>query len=127
MLGEAGAQGRRAAKAVEDNQTPYVAAILMEPKTGQIIFEQDSHKPWPPASLTKMMLMLIVMEKVKQGSLSLSDTVEVSARASKMGGSQVYLKQGEKFSLEEMMKAIDRKSTRLNSSHIQKSRMPSSA
>lgn len=99
--------GRRAHKtAVEESQTPYAAALLMEPKTGQILFEQEIHKPWPPASLTKMMLMLIVMEKVKQGALSLADPVEVSARASKMGGSQVYLKQGEKFSLEEMMKAI---------------------
>jgi D-alanyl-D-alanine carboxypeptidase (penicillin-binding protein 5/6) len=102
----AAARRATAVKAVEDNQTPYVAAILMEPKTGQILFEQDSHKPWPPASLTKMMLMLLVMEKVKQGSLSLSDPIEVSARASKMGGSQVYLKQGEKFPLEDMMKAI---------------------
>jgi D-alanyl-D-alanine carboxypeptidase (penicillin-binding protein 5/6) len=106
LIGAEAAAARRAAKVVEDNQTPYVAAILMEPKTGQILFEQDSHKPWPPASLTKMMLMLLVMEKVKQGALSLSDPIEVSARASKMGGSQVYLKQGEKFSLEEMMKAI---------------------
>lgn len=102
------AASRRAAavKAAEDNQTPYVAAVLMEPKTGQILFEQDSHKPWPPASLTKMMLMLIVVEKVKQGALALTDPIEVSARASKMGGSQVYLKQGEKFPLEDMMKAI---------------------
>jgi D-alanyl-D-alanine carboxypeptidase (penicillin-binding protein 5/6) len=108
LFGEANAQrlGRSAQKAIDDNQTPYVAAILMEPKTGQIIFEQEIHKPWPPASLTKMMLMLIVMEKVKQGALSLTDPVEVSARASKIGGSQVYLKQGEAFPLEEMMKAI---------------------
>jgi D-alanyl-D-alanine carboxypeptidase (penicillin-binding protein 5/6) len=108
VLADADAQlnGRRRQAVVEDNQTPYVAALLMEPGTGQIFFEQDIHKPWPPASLTKMMLMLIVMEKVKQGALSLADPVEVSARASKMGGSQVYLKQGEKFSLEEMMKAI---------------------
>src|SRR5713226_421625 len=101
------AKHRAAPKAAEEsNETPYVAAILMEPRTGQILFEQDSHKPWPPASLTKMMLMLIVMEKVKQGAISLSTPIEVSARASKMGGSQVYLKQGETFTLEEMMKAI---------------------
>ena len=89
-----------------DNQPSYVAAVLMEPRTGQILFGQDMHKPWPPASLTKMMLMLIVMEKVKQGTIRLTDPVEVSARASKMGGSQVYLKQGEMFPLEVMMKAI---------------------
>jgi D-alanyl-D-alanine carboxypeptidase (penicillin-binding protein 5/6) len=108
VLADANAQApaRRAHKVVEDNQTPYVAALLMEPRTGQILFEQEIHKPWPPASLTKMMLMLIVMEKVKQGAITLGDPVEVSARASKMGGSQVYLKQGEKFSLVELMKAI---------------------
>ena len=107
---DGGAQARRVhsavQKIVEDNQPPYVAAILMEAKTGQVLFEQDIHKPWPPASLTKMMLMLIVMEKVKQGALKLDDPIEVSARASKIGGSQVYLKQGEQFTLEEMMKAI---------------------
>lgn len=110
VAGDAAAQraGRRAAmqKTADEKEASYVAALLMEPKTGQILFEQEIHKPWPPASLTKMMLMLIVMEKIKQGALSLADPVEVSARASKMGGSQVYLKQGEKFSLEEMMKAI---------------------
>jgi D-alanyl-D-alanine carboxypeptidase (penicillin-binding protein 5/6) len=89
-----------------DNQPSYVASVLMEPRTGQILFEQEMHKPWPPASLTKMMLMLIVMEKVKQGTIRLTDPVEVSPRASKMGGSQVYLKQGEMFPLEVMMKAI---------------------
>ena len=103
----ANAQARRAPKAAaEDKEAPYTAALLMEARSGQILFEQDVHKPWPPASLTKMMLMLIVMERLKQGALKLDEPIEVSARASKMGGSQVYLKQGEKFSLEEMMKAI---------------------
>ena len=111
LLPSAGfAQARRVRvtvqKVVEDNQTPYVAALLMEAKTGQILFEQDIHKPWPPASLTKMMLMLLVAEKLKQGALKLDEPIDVSARASKMGGSQVYLKQGERFTLEEMMKAI---------------------
>jgi len=103
---DAQAGRRRGQTTVEDSPSPYAAAILMEPKTGQVLFEQEIHKPWPPASLTKMMLMLIVMEKMRQRALSLSDPVEVSARASKMGGSQVYLKQGEVFTLEEMMKAI---------------------
>lgn len=98
---------RRAAKQQpQEDRPPYAAAILMEAGTGQVLFEQEPHKQWPPASLTKMMLMLLVMEKVKQRSISLSDPVEVSAQASKIGGSQVYLKQGEVFSLEEMMKAI---------------------
>jgi D-alanyl-D-alanine carboxypeptidase (penicillin-binding protein 5/6) len=85
---------------------PYVSACVMEPTTGQIIYAQDMHKPWPLASMTKMMLMLIVAEKLHDGSLKLSDQVTTSALASKMGGSQVYLKEGETFSLDDMMKAI---------------------
>jgi serine-type D-Ala-D-Ala carboxypeptidase (penicillin-binding protein 5/6) len=85
---------------------PYVSACVMEPVSGQIIFDQDMHKPWPLASMTKMMLMLIVAEKLHDGSLKLGDQITTSALASKMGGSQVYLREGETFSLDDMMKAI---------------------
>jgi D-alanyl-D-alanine carboxypeptidase (penicillin-binding protein 5/6) len=85
---------------------PYATACVLEPSSGRVIFDQDMHKPWPPASMTKMMLMLIVAEKLHDGSLKLTDQVSTSALASKMGGSQVYLKEGETFSLDDMMKAI---------------------
>lgn len=85
---------------------PYTTACVMEPTSGTVIFEQDMHKPWPTASLTKMMVMLIVMEKLRDGGLKLTDQVTTSRTAAKMGGSQVYLKEGETFPLEEMMKAI---------------------
>lgn len=78
----------------------------MEAETGAILFEKDIHKQRSPASMVKMMLMLIVMEKIHAGELHLSDTITASAHASKMGGSQVYLREGETFTLEEMMKAI---------------------
>ncbi|MGH7847255.1 MAG: D-alanyl-D-alanine carboxypeptidase family protein [Candidatus Binatia bacterium] len=97
---------QRRQEAAKDNSPAFASAILVEAQTGQILFEQDAHKQWPPASLTKMMLMLIVIEKVKQGAISLNDPITVSAKASKIGGSQVYLKEGESFSLEEMMKAV---------------------
>jgi D-alanyl-D-alanine carboxypeptidase (penicillin-binding protein 5/6) len=84
----------------------YVSACVMEPVSGRVIFQKDMHKPWPPASMTKMMLMLLVAEKLHDGSLKLTDQVSTSALASKMGGSQVYLKEGETFSLDDMMKAI---------------------
>jgi serine-type D-Ala-D-Ala carboxypeptidase (penicillin-binding protein 5/6) len=84
----------------------YVSACVMEPDSGRVIFQKDMHKPWPPASMTKMMLILLVAEKLHDGSLKLSDQVSTSALASKMGGSQVYLKEGETFSLDDMMKAI---------------------
>lgn len=93
-------------QAAGHGRSPYVAAILMEPKTGQILYEQEIQKPWPSASLTKMMVMLLVGEMLERKAISLSDPVKVSARASKIGGSQVYLKDGEVFTLEEMMKAL---------------------
>lgn len=85
---------------------PYAEACVMEPSTGTIIFEANDHQPWPTASLAKMMLMLIVAEKIHDGSLKLTDQVTTSRAAAKMGGSQVYLKEGETFSLDDMMKAI---------------------
>jgi D-alanyl-D-alanine carboxypeptidase (penicillin-binding protein 5/6) len=78
----------------------------MEAETGEILYTKDIHKRRPPASMVKMMLLLIAMEKVRAGELRLSDPITTSALASKMGGSQVYLKAGETFSLEEMLKAI---------------------
>src|SRR5579863_4695895 len=85
---------------------PYVAACAMESSTGTVIFDQDMNRPWPTASLAKMMVMLIVAKKIADGSLKLTDKVTTSAAASRMGGSQVYLKEGETFTLEEMMQAI---------------------
>jgi len=85
---------------------PYATACVLEPSSGRVIFDLNMHQPWPPASMTKMMLMLIVAEKLHDGSLKLTDQVSTSALASKMGGSQVYLKEGETFSLDDMMKAI---------------------
>src|ERR671925_1490530 len=85
---------------------PIESAILMEAATGAILFEKDIHKQRAPASMVKMMLMLIVVEKLRAGELHLSDSIVATAHASKMGGSQVYLREGEAFTLEEMMKAI---------------------
>jgi len=84
----------------------YKSAILMEAETGRILFGRSMHKKLPPASMVKMMLALIVMEKVKHGEISLSDKVKVSRHASMIGGSQVYLREGEIFTLEDMMKAV---------------------
>ena len=85
---------------------PYVEAAVMEPTTGTFIFERNDHQPWPTASLAKMMLMLVVAQKLHDGSLKLTDHITTSREAAQMGGSQVYLKEGEVFSLDEMMKAV---------------------
>jgi D-alanyl-D-alanine carboxypeptidase (penicillin-binding protein 5/6) len=87
-------------------QGPYTEACVLEPVTGTVIFEANDHTPWPTASLAKMMLMLITAEKIHDGSLKLTDNVNTSRKAAEMGGSQVYLKEGETFSLDDMMKAV---------------------
>lgn len=87
-------------------ELPCVSAILMDATTGQVILEQNADAALPPASVTKVMTLLLVMEAVDGGKIALTDTVTVSARAASMGGSQVYLKEGETMSVEEMLKCV---------------------
>ena len=94
------------AGAAETFTTSVPAAVLMDAATGEILYEQDIHTQYTPASMVKMMVALIVMEKVQEGSLRLEDSITISGRAAKIGGSQVYLKQGEVFTLEELMKGL---------------------
>ena len=77
-----------------------------EAETGTILYEKNSQEPRPPASIAKMMLELVVMREIEAGRLSLADSIRVSGRASQLGGSQVFLKQGEVFTLEQMLEAI---------------------
>jgi serine-type D-Ala-D-Ala carboxypeptidase (penicillin-binding protein 5/6) len=84
----------------------YTSAIVVEPETGTILFEKDAHVPLPPASMVKMMTALIVMEKVRDGAIKLDEKVTASRWASQMGGSQVYLKEGEVLTVEELLKAM---------------------
>ena len=67
------------------------SAVLIEPTTGKILFEQASHDRLPPASVTKIMTMLLVMEALDNGQCRLDDMVRTSALAASMGGSQVFL------------------------------------
>jgi len=82
------------------------AWITINAATGDILASQEPDRPGAPASMTKMMLALLVMEAIRDGQLKLADPVSTSALASKMGGSQVYLKQGEAFPVEAMMAAL---------------------
>lgn len=84
----------------------YKSAILMDYETGQILFEDNPHEKVIPASLVKMMVLLLVMEKLEAEEIHLSDSVTVSAWASKIGGQQVYLAEGETFTLGELLKTI---------------------
>lgn len=91
---------------VEITPIRAASAILIEASTGIVLYEQDADLPRSPASIAKLMLELLVVERIQDGSLSLDDSIRVSAWASRMGGSQVYLAEGEIFPLDELMKAI---------------------
>jgi D-alanyl-D-alanine carboxypeptidase (penicillin-binding protein 5/6) len=82
------------------------AAILLEPRSGRVLFAQNEYRRLPPASVTKVMTMLLVMEAVDQGKVKWTDKVSTTATAARMGGSQVYLREHEELTLAEMFKAI---------------------
>ena len=82
------------------------SAILTEKVTGDVIYEKNPHERLPPASVTKVMTMLLIVEAIEHGDISLEDTVIASERAASFGGSCVYLEQGEKMSVSEMLKCI---------------------
>ena len=82
------------------------SAVLMEASTGTVLFEQDADVPLAPASVTKVMTMLLIMEAIDSGAISWEDTVTASAAAAAKGGSQVYLKEGETMSVRDMLKSI---------------------
>ncbi len=82
------------------------SAILMEASSGKILYEKNADEARPPASVTKIMTLLLIMEAVDEGKIKLTDMVTVSENAASMGGSQVYLKVGETMSVEEMIKCV---------------------
>lgn len=82
------------------------SAILMERDTGTILFGKNSNEKLPPASMTKIMTMLLIMEALDQGKITLDEKVRTSERAASMGGSQIFLEVGEEMTVEEMLKGI---------------------
>ncbi len=82
------------------------SAILMDATTGTILYEQNPDEALPPASVTKVMTLLLVMEAIDSGKIALTDPVTTSEAAAKMGGSQVFLEPGEQMSVEEMIKCV---------------------
>lgn len=83
---------------------PY--AVLMEKSTGMIIYEKQAHERCSPASVTKVMTMLLVVEALESGVISLDTMVTASETAASMGGSQIWLEQGERMSVDEMLKCV---------------------
>ena len=82
------------------------AALLMEKTTGQILFAQNEHEKLEPASVTKIMTLLLTMDAIDSGALAYEDVVTVSANAAGMGGSQVFLAEGEQITVEELLKCV---------------------
>lgn len=90
----------------DDMNLSAESAVLMEASTGKILYEKDKDKALSPASMTKMMTLLLTMEKLDEGLINLNDGVTISKRASDMGGSQVFLEEGATYKLEDIIKAV---------------------
>ena len=98
-----------AAPALPAGAVPSVSApsaVLMEKVTGEVLYEKNAHERGFPASVTKVMTMLLIVEDIESGKLKLDDTVTASARAASFGGSCVYLEEGEQMSVDDMLKCI---------------------
>ncbi|HBV89097.1 MAG TPA: D-alanyl-D-alanine carboxypeptidase [Desulfosporosinus sp.] len=105
VLGNLGFSNVKPVQGVEI-ETDAASAILMDAVSGRILYEKESHKELAPASVTKIMTLLIAADAVAQEKVKLTDTVTASENACKLGGSQIYLEPGETFSLEQMLIAI---------------------
>ena len=84
---------------------PAKSAILLEQSTGQVLCEMNADEQMPPASITKIMTLLLVMEAIESGRLSPDETVTASPHACSMGGSQIWLEPGEQMTVQELVKA----------------------
>jgi D-alanyl-D-alanine carboxypeptidase (penicillin-binding protein 5/6) len=82
------------------------SAILMESSTGEIIYEKNSDEKLAPASMTKMMSLILIMEAIEKGNITLDQIVTVSENAANMGGSQIYLEANEKMSVDDLLKGV---------------------
>ncbi|WP_101844148.1 D-alanyl-D-alanine carboxypeptidase family protein [Halobacillus sp. Marseille-P3879] len=94
----------------EDNNNSIAhtapSAVLMEKNSGMTLFDKEADKKLPPASMTKVMTMLLIMEELQKGTLSLDETVRISEHAASMGGSQIFLEAGEEMSVQDLLKGV---------------------
>jgi D-alanyl-D-alanine carboxypeptidase (penicillin-binding protein 5/6) len=91
----------------ETDLAPHsISAVMIDAGTGTVLFEKNSHKPLPPASITKLMTMLLVMEAIDEGKITLKDQVRVSENAASMGGTQIFLEPGEQMSVHDLLKGV---------------------
>lgn len=90
----------------EDLAPNAKSAIMIEASTGEILFQKNKDEKLAPASMTKMMSMLLIMEEIESGNLKWDEEVTASERASSMGGSQIFLKAGEKMTVTDLLKGV---------------------
>lgn len=93
------------AAAKADETLPARSAILMEQETGRVLFEKNADEQMPPASITKIMTLLLTMEAVEAGQIRLTDLAACSDHAASMGGSQIWLEPGEQMTVDDLLKA----------------------
>ena len=100
-------EGSGAAKGAQVDTTGkgYTAAYVIEPESKRVLFEENAHVPLPTASMAKMMTCIIAMEQIQSGQLKLDTPVTVSARASRIGGSQIFAKEGQVFPMQTLLAA----------------------
>ena len=106
LTGPAAAAGETAEAAQPALDLSAASAVLMEKETGTLLYEKESHEKLEPASVTKVMTLLLIFEALDSGRVAKEDVVTVSAYAAGMGGSQVYLKEGEQMTVGELVKCI---------------------
>ena len=94
------------AEEIEDLAPNATSAIMIEASTGEILFKKNENEKLAPASMTKMMSMLLIMEEIEKGNLKWDEEITASENASSMGGSQIFLEKGEKMTVEELLKGI---------------------
>jgi len=90
----------------QDFKIDAQSAILIDAETGQVLYEQNADEKLPPASITKIMTLLITMEEIEKGELSLDDDVTISRLAESMGGSQIFLAEGNVVKVRDLLKAV---------------------
>ena len=110
VLPAASAQGGAIPAATVDDPMPFdldcASAVLMDSATGTVLYNKNGNEKLPPASVTKIMTLLLTMEAIDDGRLKLEDTVSVSEYAASKGGSQIYLEPGETMKLEDIIKSV---------------------
>lgn len=111
LMLSSGAYADKNAENVSDETYPDLSltcksAVLMEASSGKVLYAKNMDEALPPASVTKVMTLLLVMEAIDSGKLAYTDTVTASANAASMGGSQIFLKEGESMTVEELLKSV---------------------